>query len=375
MNTKPLGVAVAGLGIGAKVHLPALRACALTEPVALWHPRVERISAVALVEELPGYSEFEALLNDPKVEAVVIATPPAVRQELAEMALRAGKHLLLEKPVALRTEQAEALQRQALELGLCCAVNFEYRAVPAFQQLAQLLHGGWLGDPWLLRFDWLMGSRSDPQRPWNWYASAAEGGGVLGALGSHTFDMMEWLVGPLRQVQAQLAVAIGDRPLADGSGRALVDAADTALLQVQLEPIWAPQQPLLPAQIALSSVARCGRGCWLELHGSEGSLVLGSANQSDYVHGFGLQGARSGEPLVAIPPDPKLSFSRTWEDGRVAPVVRLLGWWAEAVQQGRPMLPGLLEGVASQRAMDASMRSNIEQLTIGLAAGPATVGT
>ena len=363
---RPLGVAIAGLGFGEKVHLPALRACPQAVPVALWHPRQERVEQASRAAELPGSSHFEQVLSDPAVEAVVIATPPAARFALAQQALLAGKHLLLEKPVALNAAEAQQLEQLALERNRICAINFEYRAVPAFQQLAALLQQGWLGDPWLLRFDWLMGSRANPQRPWNWYSQQAEGGGVLGALGSHAFDMMHWLVGPIRQVQAQLSVAISERPKANGQGMGLVDAADTAFAQLQLEPQWPGARQQLSAQLALASTARQGRGCWMELYGSEGTLVLGSSNQSDYVHGFSLQGARGGGPLAPLPPDQQFSFSRTWEDGRIAPVSRLIGWWADAVRSQRPMVPGLLEGLASQQVMDACLSSHQSGQTISL---------
>ena len=363
---RPLGVAVAGLGFGEKVHIPALRACPQAVPVALWHPRQDRVEQASRAAELPGSSNFEQVLSDPAVEAVVIATPPAARFELAKQALLAGKHLLLEKPVALNASEAQQLEQLALERGLICAVNFEYRAVPAFQQLAALLHQGWVGDPWLLRFDWLMGSRANPQRPWNWYSQQALGGGVLGALGSHAFDMMQWLVGPTRQVQAQLSVAISERPKADGSGLGQVDAADTAFAQLQLEPHWPGARQQLSAQLALASTARQGRGCWMEIYGSEGTLVLGSSNQSDYVHGFSLQGSKGGAGLAPLPPDPSLSFARSWEDGRIAPVSRLIGWWADAVRQQRPMVPGLLEGLASQQVMDACVSSHQSGQTVRL---------
>jgi predicted dehydrogenase len=128
--------------------------------------------------------------------AVVIATPPAPRHGLARAALEAGKHLMLEKPVGLNSDEVADLQRLALERGLCVAVDFEYRAVPLFQQLAHLLQEGVLGEPWLVKLDWLMASRADAARPWSWYSSAAAGGGVLGALGTHAFDLLHWLVGP-----------------------------------------------------------------------------------------------------------------------------------------------------------------------------------
>jgi predicted dehydrogenase len=361
MTAPPLRVAVAGLGFGEKVHLVALRDCPLTEPVALWHPRAERLAQACRTHGLPGSTDFPALLADPGIDALVIATPPAPRLELARAALEAGKPLLLEKPVALDAGAIEELQRLALRHQLAVAVDFEYRAVPLFQQLAALLEQGVLGTPWLVKFDWLMGSRADASRPWSWYSSAAAGGGVLGALGTHAFDILHWLIGPCRDGQGRLSTAIRERPRADGSGPEPVDADDVALIHLELED---RQGRTVPCQISLASVARNGRGCWLELHGSEATMVLGSDNQADYVHGFQLWMARPGEPLRPVAADPALAFVRTWEDGRIAPVRRLIGWWAEAVRDGRPMVPGLAEAVASQRCCDqARGRFSVSNVT------------
>ncbi len=349
----PLKVAVAGLGFGEKVHLPALRACAGTEPVALWHPRAERLEAACRVSGLAGHTDFSALLGDPAVEAVVIATPPGPRFALARAALEAGKHLLLEKPVCLEVEQVQELQRQALALGLSVAVDFEYRAVPLFQQLEGLLRQGVLGTPWLVKFDWLMSSRADPQRPWTWYSRRSEGGGVLGSLGTHAFDILEWLIGPVRQVGAHLSTAICERPLAGDPGRtAPVDADDIALLQLLLE---TDTGAAVPAQLSLASVTREGRGFWLELYGSDATLILGSDNQADYVHGFQLWLSRPGLPPQQVPADPRFAFPRTWTDGRIAPVARLHEWWSASVREGRPMLPGLSEGHRSQLCHDLAL--------------------
>lgn len=347
---RPLRVAIAGLGFGEKVHLPALQDCPLSEPVALWHPRPERLEAACRASGLPGSSDFQQLLEDPDIDALVLATPPAPRAELARRTLEAGKHLLLEKPVALDAEAIEDLQRLALRQRLCVAVDFEYRAVPLFQQLDGLLRQGLLGEPWLVKFDWLMSSRADASRPWSWYSDAAAGGGVLGALGTHAFDTLHWLVGPSSRLQGRISTAIAERPLAppqSGTGR--VDAEDIALISLDLQDRLGRT---VPAQLNLASVTRGGRGCWLELYGSDATLVLGSDNQADYVHGFQLWMARGGEPLRAVALDPALAFPRTWGDGRIAPVRRLIGWWAEAIAEGRPMLPGLSEAVASQRCCD-----------------------
>lgn len=363
MSSSPLRVAVAGLGFGEKVHLEALRCSADWEPVALWHPRPERLEVACRSQGLRGETSFEALLEDPSIDAVVIATPPGPRHQLAMGALEAGKHLMLEKPVGLNAQEVDNLQRLALARGLTVAVDFEYRAVPLFQQLANLLRQGTLGNPWLVKLDWLMASRADAARPWSWYSDASQGGGVLGALGTHAFDLLHWLVGPSSSLTAHLSTAIDRRPDPNTGALTAVDAEDIALIQMQLQG-WG-ERPV-PAQMNLASVTRAGRGFWLELYGSDATLVLGSDNQDDYVHGFGLWIARPGEALRPVAPDAELAFRRTWGDGRIAPVERLHGWWAQAIREQRPMVPGLLEALASQRCCDQARQSAPTNPPIGI---------
>jgi len=353
MTAQPIGVAIAGLGFGAKVHLPALQAHRDLEALAFWHPRRERLDQACSDHGLRGYTAWDELLEDPTVEAIIIATPPAPRFDLARRALEAGKHLLLEKPIALHADQARELQRLAIAKGRSVAVDYEYRAVPLFMQAARMLSAGAIGLPWLVKLDWLMSSRADPARGWNWYSQADQGGGVIGALGTHAFDILGWLVGPVGAVQALNSVSIKQRPHPEG-GMADVDAEDVSLIQTSLR--WQGRSDrMVPAQISLSSVARSGRGFSLEVFGSEGTLVLDSANQKDYVHGFELCCSSAGGALEPVEADADLAFHHTWSDGRIAPVLRLQGWWAESIRSGRPMVPGLMEGISSRQACDQAI--------------------
>ena len=349
--TPPLRIAVAGLGFGRKVIVPALRATASTTVTALWHPDPHKAAAAAQAEEVQGFSDFSALLEDDQVDGVVIATPPAVRAGLARQAMGAGKPVMLEKPVALSAAEVRQLRIQALQAELICAVDFEYRAVPLFQQLAAMVQQGTIGQPWLVKLDWLMGSRADPNRPWSWYARRDQGGGVVGALGVHAFDVLIWLFGPVISVQAKLSTAITARPDPATGWLRNCDAEDVALIQLTFA-------RGVVAQVNLSSVTRNGRGMWLELYGSDGQVVLGSSNQKDYVHGFTMRVARHGGQLEPQAEQGAHGFARTWPDGRIAPVARLLDWWATAVGEGRPMIPGLAEGLASQVVADAVQKAS-----------------
>lgn len=117
-------------------------------------------------------------------------------------------------------------------------------------------------------------------------------------------------------------------------------------------------------QVNLSSVTRNGRGMWLELYGSDGQVVLGSSNQKDYVHGFAMQVGRHGGPLETQEEESAYSFTRTWPDGRIAPVARLLEGWATAIRERRPMVPGLAEGLASQVVADAVQKASATGMAV-----------
>jgi predicted dehydrogenase len=96
----------------------------------------------------------------------------------------------------------------------------------------------------------------------------------------------------------------------------------------------------------------------VEVYGSEGTLILGSDNQQDYVHGFQLWGSKNGEALAEISIPEKLQFPRVYPDGRIAPFVRVVDQWVNGIEQGKSMVPSLREGVYSQLLMDLTQESS-----------------
>ena len=93
-SAPPIGVAIAGLGFGESVHLQALASQSDLQPVALWHPRRDRLDQACLEHNLPGYDDWEALLRDPRVQAVIIATPPEPRFALARSSAESRQTLV-----------------------------------------------------------------------------------------------------------------------------------------------------------------------------------------------------------------------------------------------------------------------------------------
>ena len=351
-----IGVGLAGLGFGEKVHLPGLLSSQDLQPIALWHPRLDRLNVACKTHNLKGYDNWTSLLNDSDIEAIIIATPPETRFQLAYEALQAGKHLLLEKPVALNSQEILELQRLAIKKKLSVAVDFEYRAVPLFMQAKQMIDDELIGTPWLIKLDRLMSSRADETRAWNWYSEKQKGGGVIGALGTHSFDLLHWFFGPTENINGLTSTSIKKRPCIKSKKLEDVTSEDICLAQLEISD-FKSMQPI-PAQVTLSAVSRHGRGFWLEIYGNKGTLILGSDNQKDYVHGFGLWFGEKGKKIYPVTPDIKLAFDKTWEDGRIAPVARIQSWWAESINKGNPVIPGLTEGLLSQKVCEKVNQSN-----------------
>ena len=350
-STTPLGIGIVGTGFGRKIHIPAYNIHHRTQVVAVYHHDLATAQAIAQAENIPhAYNDLAAMVALPELDAVSLSTPPFLHQAMASTILQGGKHLLMEKPTALNAVEARNLYGQAQAQGVVTAMDFEYRFVPHWQYVAELLQANYVGKPYLIRLDWLMSSRANAQRIWNWYAQKSLGGGALGALGSHVFDYVPWLFGSVARLQAHLSTAITQRPDPITGILKTVDADDTCFLSLQLA-------DGTPCQVALSSVARNGRGHWLEVYGEKGTIVLGSSNQKDYVHGFQLWSAPAGEALVEQKIPDRLQFAQAYDDGRLAPVLRVIDNWVQGIDQGQARQPTLREGVYSQLLMDATHQS------------------
>ncbi len=355
MSQSPLGIAVVGTGFGQKVHIPAFQNHHRTEVVAVYHRDRLKAEAIASEHHIPhAVDTLEAVITLPEVQAVSISTPPFLHYDMAKTVLEAKKHLLLEKPTTLSATSAKELYQLAQAQGVVAAMDFEFRFVPAWQYFHELLMANTVGKKRLIKIDWLVSSRADAQRPWNWYAQKDKGGGALGAIGSHVFDYIAWLFGEVQGLSAHLSTAIPYRPDPTTGTLKPVDADDTCFLMLALA-------DGTPCQVCLSSIAYQGRGHWVEVYGDRGTLILGSANQNDYIYGFTLQGAKLGEPLTEISIPERLHFPRTYPDGRIAAFIRVVDAWVETIETGKPQVPTLREGVYSQLLMDLAHQSHVTQ--------------
>lgn len=245
-------IGIIGTGWGTRVQVPAFRAAGLPV-VALAARNKEKTKQQARDLGIPfATSDWRELLARPDVQLVSIVTPPATHRELAIAALEAGKHVLCEKPMALdavETQQmVDAARAHSTQYAL---IDHELRFLPSLQHARSLAQGGTLGKLRHIESTVIGGGRGDPQRPWNWWSDAEQGGGLLGAIGSHQVDTLQWLFGPVRAVNALVHTFITERPsdtgarpvTADDYSALLLRFGDNALASVTMSVVGATNEP------------------------------------------------------------------------------------------------------------------------------------
>ncbi|MGP1386325.1 MAG: Gfo/Idh/MocA family protein [Thainema sp.] len=352
MAGSTIRVAVVGTGFGQKIHLPGFQAHHRTQVVAVCNHDLAKARDIAQAHDISHACQtVEEVVALPDVDAVSITTPPFLHYPQAKTVLEAGKHVLLEKPTTLNVTEALELYRLAQHKNAIAGLDFEFRFAPSWQRLHELLRENYVGTKRFISIDWLVPGRADPNRSWNWYAQKEKGGGALGAVGSHIFDYVDWLFGRVDRLSARLKTTIPQRPDPQTGEWKAADSDDVCSIQMDLADGTL-------CQVNLSSATYAARGHWVEVYGDRGTLVLGSDNLSDYVHGFKLYGAPAGEELKELEIPERLHFPKTYSDGRLAPFIRVVNHWVECIDAGQMTAPSLREGVYSQLLMDLTHRSN-----------------
>jgi predicted dehydrogenase len=190
-------IGLAGTGPWAqRVHGPGLAAAEGVDLVGVWGRNPDKASAFGKKLGVPAYDEFDALLGE--VDAVAFALPPDVQAELALEAARAGRHLLLDKPVALSSGAARGLLDEVEERGLASVVFFTDRFSPEGSAWlsATADEGGWLGGS----VRWLA-SLASPDNPYHESPWRKEKG-ALWDIGPHALSSLSALLGPVAGLTA-----------------------------------------------------------------------------------------------------------------------------------------------------------------------------
>jgi predicted dehydrogenase len=229
-----LGVAVIGAGLGAAPHLRSLEDLAAEVDLRWVCGRSpERLAAASLPSDCRRTTRVEDLLEDPAVQAVLVLTPPDSHCELGSRAAAAGKHVLVEKPLALNLAQATQLVQACENAGVILAVMLQHRLREGPLALQELIAGGRLGS--------LVAGAASVRwwRPQGYYdvpgrgTLARDGGGVLMTQAIHTLDLLLHLVGTPQSVTGLANTSQVHRMECEDQAAALLQYAGRAVLTVR----------------------------------------------------------------------------------------------------------------------------------------------
>ena len=213
-NRAKIRGAISGFGeVAARAHLPGWRSRENIAIGAIHDPIAERRhEAIGLIKNVRVYDDLELMLDGEAPDFVDVASPPGMHHAAARAALRAGAHVLVEKPLALTLADFDELAAiaAAKRRVLMCVHNWKY--APAYAAARRAVEAGRLGEVRFMSIDRL---RTEPAGAGGsggkWRASAASGGGILIDHGWHVFYLMCWMLGgePPVSISARLESPAG----------------------------------------------------------------------------------------------------------------------------------------------------------------------
>lgn len=214
-----IGIGILGGGYMGKAHSVAMASVGAVFNTAL-RPRLEMICASS-PESAERYraaygfqratDDWRALVNDPAVEAIVIATPQETHREIAEAAFALGKPVFCEKPLGASIEESAAMVAAAQSAGVVNMTGFNYIRTPASQFARKLIADGAIGDVTWFRGEHTEDFYADPQAPATWRTTGMSNG-TMGDLAPHMINAALALLGPISQVMADVETVHEDRP-------------------------------------------------------------------------------------------------------------------------------------------------------------------
>jgi predicted dehydrogenase len=353
-----MNVGIIGASFAKAAFLPALRHTPGANVVALASARLESAQNTADAFGVPhAYDDWTRMLSEHPLDLVCIATPTVTHAPMTLAALEAGAHVLCEKPTAMNADEARAMWARAEALGRVHLIDHELRFNPNRRRVKELIESGALGAIRHVNISNITSGWGDPAgRPKDdWWSLESEGGGRLGANGSHQVDLLRWWLGEVGAVSGQALTLVRERT-GKGTGEPWTATADdTAHFTLEME-------SGALAQVFLSGVARHNGDNHTQIFGSEGTILLSNGDEK-------VLFAKAGEPLEDLSvADPNAELEGVNPGIWNVSVVGLMRELASAIQEGRKPREGATfeDGYKNQRVLDAVKRSGRERRWVEL---------
>lgn len=355
-----IGVGLVGGGYMGKAHAVALSAVAAVFDTPL-RPRLEVIAATS-TESAERYrkaygfaratADWRDLVADPKVQAVVIASPQSTHREIAQAAFAAGKPVFCEKPLGASLEDGRAMVAAAEASGQVNMIGFNYVRTPATQFVRQFLTEGAIGQITWFRGEHTEDFLADPQAPATW-RTVGRANGCMGDLAPHPVNCMLALMGPVAELSARIETVHATRPGGavdnDDHGQLMLRFASGAM-----------------GHLYISRTAT-GRkmGYAYEIHGTKGSIRFDQEDQNA-VHLYRAEGPEATRGFTRILTGPYhpdyLAFCQGpghgtgYQDQIIIEARDFLA----AIHAGRSIWPTFRDGLAVSQVIETAFQSSAD---------------
>lgn len=284
------------------------------------------------------YTAYQDLLADASIDMVDITVPHHLHHPIALAALQQGKHVLVEKPMAMTAAQGWELIETARQRNVCFTVAENTHFVAAYQETERVLQAGTLGEIRFVR-TYIAGSEVEHIKSSSSWIGSQENQGVLLDQGVHTFYLLKWFFGGVTDIQAIAYKLLPESQTDDHAlafGRLANGAVFATTQSCVVETPWTER---------------------LEIHGSKGSLIVDQLTNPPAIHFHGSDDI-DGTPLPAVPFEPL-----AW---KYLSIVAEVQDFVRAIKEERAPLIDPLYGYHALQVVDAAYRSIEEGKSITL---------
>ena len=310
-------------------------------------------------------TDLDAVLKRPDIDVVDIGTPNDSHYDLSMRALKAGKHVLCEKPLSLTTKEARAMAAAARKARTAkgepvrTLIWHNYRRSPAAMTAAQLIADGKLGAIQQVRAVYLQDWLTDDTCPWLWRHSAKVcGSGAHGDLNAHLIDMCRFLTGlEFMDVVGTQQTFMKERRMPDGKGKGTVDVDDALLFLARLS-----NGATASFEASRVAAGRKNYNC-IEVNGTRGSLVWNfeRMNELEFFSFDDEPRTQGFRTIMCMNGGAHPYAGNYWPDGHVIgyehTFTNTLADFLSALKSGKPFRPDFADGAANQEVLDASLES------------------
>ncbi len=353
-----IGVGVIGTGFARKTQIPGFAAVANAQVVSVASGSLENAAAAAEAFSIGHFTDdWRETVNREDVDLVCVTTPPNLHYEMTLDALANGKHVLCEKPMAMNAFEASEMLRLASESGKLAVIDHQMRFTNGRLAAFEMIREGRIGSVRHARYLFRNSVRGDSSLPWTWWSDSRQGGGALGAIGSHVIDSFRWFLdAEIEDVYCRLHTHVKERP--DGDSFTAVTSDDEVLMTLKF-----CEGPLMEDATASVSASMVEAGPYrnrIEFFGTKGALRIEDG----------------GEIFLADLADPVWARQEV-ELGSVAEGMREGGWSrgftviaeriVETIQADKTTFdhaPTFADGLAIQKVLDAARESDMRKLVV-----------